>query len=260
MSSKRMLGITVAGVILVAVMIIIGILLLNMPRDTREAPLPDTQSALSPDLTPTGAGTVNNGLERVEVTTDTVQDVIATLTRPESYSRTVKIEKFYGENQKSASFNISTAVYKGVTALRMEEAGTDKTIIVGDDAIYIWYERDSEPYKGPLGSSGDGTRTSDEYQMIVTYEDILSLDQKNILDAYYGDYDGQYCIVVTYQSGLLGYITRCYVSVELGLLVGAEQYDGGKRIFRMTAGPCDLSEPDQSMYALPDGTNIVNGP
>lgn len=259
MSSKKMLGITVAGVLLIAFIIITGVYLINAAKDTREMPLPDAHSTTSPALNPSGSGTVSNGLERVEVTADNVQAVIATLTRPESYSRDVTIEKFYNEGSASASFDLSTHVYKGVTAIQMEGTGADKNILVTADTLYIWYEKDSEPYKGPLGSSGDGTRTSDEYSMIMKYEDILNLKPESIQDAGYIEYNEQDCISVTYQSGELGYITKCYISVDLGLLVGAEQFDGTTRVFRMMTGACDVSEPDQSLYVLPDGTNVVSG-
>jgi hypothetical protein len=265
MSSKRMLGITIAGVILIALIIVSGVLLLNAAKDIREIPLPDVHSTTSPDYNPSGSGTVNNGLTRVEVTTDTVQAVIKTLARPESYSRDLTIEKFYNDGAESKSYTVSTHVFKGVTAVLVKDAGLDKTIIVTADTVYIWYKNDSEPYKGPLGSSGDGTRTSDEYQMIMNYGEILSLKPEDILEAGYTPHNGQDCIYVIYQSGSLGYLTKCYISVALGLIIGAEQYDidaqqnGETLIYRMTAGACDQTEPDQELYVLPDGTNVISG-
>jgi hypothetical protein len=261
MSSKRMLGIAIAGAILIVSIIVAGVLLLNGAKDTYEKPLPDVNSITSPDYQPSGTGTVNNGLKRVEVTTDTVQAVIKTLAldRPESYSRDLTIEKFYNEGMESKAFTVSTHVYKGVTAVQMKDDDVDKTVIVTADTLYIWYMNDSEPYKGPLGSPGDGTRTSDEYQMLMYYNEILSLKPEDILKADYIEYSGQDCVFVTYQSGSLGYITTCYISVELGLIIGAEQTDGASLIYRMTAGACDLTEPDPALYVLPDGTNVVSG-
>ena len=46
------------------------------------------------------------------------------------------------------------------------------------------------------------------------------------------------------------YLDIYYVSLDTGLLVGAEQWDGDTLIYRMTAGEAELSAPSDQLFLL----------
>jgi hypothetical protein len=260
MSSRRVRLITLTGIILIALIIGVSLLVSYLSRDVREIPLPGASASSSPaensDIPE------DNGLEFVVVTKDNVQNVIATLNRPVSYTRSVLIENMY-EGGMTPPYDIRASVYGGSTAMKISSPGisVNKNVVIAGDRLYIWYDGDKTPYVRPLESPEDGKRSSDEYQMMMSYEDILRLDKSSIKDAGYMEYGGgEKCIYVQYVTELLRYKVKCYISVESGLLIHAEKYDGDKLIYKMTTSDFSPSEPDLSVFELPDGTNPVSAP
>jgi hypothetical protein len=246
-----MLALAAFGTLFLAVLIGATVLISVLRRAPAEILLPDTPAEESParqDEEP-------EGVRRVLVTPDTVQAVIATLERPASYSRDMMVERFWqGGN---AVDNLSATVTDGALALKSSSGGITKNIIVTDKNVYIWYAGDRTPYVGKIESPEDARRAADEYQMLPTYEDALRIDKKSITDAGYAEYGGEDCIFIEYTSGRLGYRAVCYISVELGLLTGVNEYDGETLIYKMTAGECDTETPDGDAFTLPDGTNAI---
>jgi hypothetical protein len=155
--------------------------------------------------------------------------------------------------------NLSAVVSDGALALKSSSGGVTKNIIVTDKNVYVWYAGDRTPYVGTLESPEDARRAVDAYQMLPTYEDVLELDKKSITDAGYISYNGENCIFVEYVSGQLGYRAVCYISVELGLLTGVNEYDGETLIYKLTAGECDVAPPVGDAFVLPDGTRVWGG-
>jgi len=253
MSTKRILGISAFGVLFIAVAIGLMLLTSNYSRETGSVPLPDPPIASAAPGAP-GPDT----LDRVEVTSETVQAVISTLARPETYSRYITIESFWGDDGH-AVYTVLSAVDKGVTSLRIiSSVGAEKRIIVTPDKLYIWYRGDKVPYIGETGSAGDEIRTADEWQMMASYEDIMAIDGKDIEDAGFTGYNGEDCIFVQYRSAVLGYTRMYYISIQYGLVTGAEEYDGnGELVYRMTAGECVTGVIDPSEFILPDGTELI---
>lgn len=251
MSTKRILGITLFGVVFIGV--VIGIMLLTsyLRREREIVVLPDVSASVE-----TPGETQPDTLDRIEVTTETIQAVVSTLSRPAVYRRDIAIESFWDAGR--AEYSISVSVSGDLTSLRsIPPAGIEKRIIITPDTLYIWYRGDKTPYTGPVSGAGDGNKTADEWQMLVTYEDVIGMDKGNIIDAGYIEYGGEDCVYVEYLSPLLGNKTICYISLELGLVTGAEEYDGtGKRIYAMTAGNCLIGEVDSAAFILPDGTDL----
>ena len=251
MSAKRMLGITVFGVIFIAA--VIGVMLFTFfwGYDSDTVQLPETVESAQP---PGNAG--NAPSNSVEVTTDNVQAVIATIPRPETYSRDVMIESFW--NGGRAVYNISATVTGGAASLKsLQPGGVEKNIIIMPDKLYIWENGDRMPHIGSSGSQGDWRKEADEWQMLVTYEDVLALDKAGIIDAGYAEYGNEYCIYVEHRSKHLGNTIKYYISVDYGLVTGAEQYDEtGMIIYSMTAGACLIGEADMSAFELPDGSSV----
>ena len=253
MSTKRILGITVFGILFITA--VIGVMLLSslLQRDSDAIALPETQS-----MSEQSNGTEPDTLNRIEVTSHTVQAVISKMSRPDTYSRDVVVETFWEDGQATHYININVA--SGLTSLRiLPPTGVEKRIIISADTVYIWYRGDREPYIGMRVSLGDVNMTGDEWQMLVTYEDLLELNQSDIMWAEYTEFGGEDCIGVEYRSSRLQHMVRYYVSLELGLLTGAVEHDeNGALIYKMTAGECLIGEVDMSAFTLPDGTELLD--
>lgn len=230
----------------IAVISIIMLIIGAAQRVPVEFPLPDTSvqgSAPPESVTDNGSGPA-----RIAVTTSNVQRVIATLSRPAYYSRDIMIENFWADG--NAVYNLSSAVSDGSFSLRRTAGGITRNIVISGGKLYIWYTGDREPY---IGEVADMRSAADEFAMLLTYEDVVALDPTAISDAGYADYNGDDCVYVTFTSGEFGYSTTCYVSVSLGLLVGAVSYDGEEQIYKMTTGECNLAVPDAALFVPPNG-------
>jgi hypothetical protein len=249
-----MFAVILGGAAFIALMIGISALSSLLFNGPREFSLPNVQdsSPSQPQDEPTG---VQSGMTRVDITVDNVQDVIRTLRRPESYSRDIMVESFWAGG--NAVYNISVTVMSGVTAMRSVSGSAVKNIVVTDDTLYIWYAGDASPFAGARGGEGGEKRAADEYQMLITYEDILALDGGELTDAGYVEYAGARSIFVEFRSGALGYVTRCYISPELGLITAAEEYDGEALVYKMTAGACSVGEQDERAFDLPGGGSAL---
>jgi hypothetical protein len=255
MSSKRVRLITITGIILIALVIGASALIGYLSKDTKEIPLPT--AGASPSPVETADSPAVDGLEYIIITKDNVQDVIATLHRPDAYSRTVKIEVHYEGD--STTYHISTFFDNGATALQMRSEGKKKNTVIAGGKLYIWYDGDKTPYERPI-SPEDEKKSSDEYQMMSSYEDVLKLDKSSITAAEYVDYESERCIYVQYVTELLGYTEKYYISVGTGLLVHIEKYDGNTLIYQMSSSDYSPTRPDASVFKLPDGTIPVSAP
>jgi len=251
MSTKRIMFITVIGITIIAAALSVILLVSYLNRELVEVALPDTPIATEP---PAGNGA--DALDRVEVDRDTVQAVVSSFARPDSYSRDVRISSFWGSGH--AVYTIKVSVADDMTSLQaVPQIGAEKRIIVTPDALYIWYKGDRQPFIGSAGSSGDDSREADEWQMMITYEDILELNKHDIIDAGYTQYEGADCVFAVYLSPLLGNTTTYYVSLDIGLVIAADEHDNaGELIYSMRAGQCAVGEVDPEAFILPDGTDL----
>lgn len=251
MSSKRIRLIAVFGLVFVVAVVLISYISSGTMRSPVEIALPPAETGSDADDTPTPQAQ----LDFIEISPETVQHAIATLERPEEYFRKLTIESFFAGG--SAVYNIDAAVSGGVTALVSSAGGVVKNIIVAEDSQYIWYPgKSGDVYTSALSGDGDSARIADEFQMIVTYEDILDLPTEDIIAAEYTEYGGERCIYIEYTGGRLGYRTLFYVSLDCGLLLGAERLDGDDIVYKMSASDFVAGAPLSSYFTLPDGTVI----
>ena len=241
-----MLRLTLLG--LAFIVFAVGVLLvIRLTRETRtEIALPIMSL---PDATGTEA--VPNNIDMLYVSEENIAEVVASLNRPAAYSRDIMVESFWDSGNNVYNFNVS--VRDGVTALRTFFNGTSKNIVITDECTYIWYTGDSVP----IQVKNTNAAADDKYQMIITYEDIMALERSQIISAgFISDASGP-GIFVRYVSGPFGYVTEVYVSIELGLITGAEQYDGETLIYRMSTGVCSLETPSDTGFVLPNGINTL---
>lgn len=194
---------------------------------------------------PGGSQIVRDPPSVIAVDSDTVQTVIATLERAESYSRSLTVSTFWSGGSASRSVE----VWKDRTNVRIRESAEGrptKNVLLRGGSKWIWYSDGPDIYRGST-AGGD----EDAYQSLLSYEDVLELDKSLIRDAGYTDFDGENCIFVRYVSGQLGYESLCYISVNTGLLMGEETYDGEKLIYSMVSSAPDISTPDKDIFEAP---------
>lgn len=194
-----------------------------------------------------------SALTVVEITPDTVQAAIASLSRPEDYGRSMTVEYFWAGGSGKHEL---VAIVRGPWT-RIERTlpdGRTRISVTDGETTYIWYGYDSgaEVYSAPAGEF-----SADVEQSIPTYEDILDLPVEDILLSDYRMLDTLSCIYVETAADQAGYSLRYWVSVDSGLLVQAEKLLGETPVYRMTSLHVDQTEYDASRFTLPDGTPLL---
>lgn len=234
--------------ILIAVIIVLAIFgsfAINLFSSTAKVQLADVSSQQVTDTPAEG----ESGMVQVDVTPKTVQSVISSLTRYNSYTRTVSVSYFWGE-EGTGSVTSQVSVDGGWT--RADTTLSDGSVehsIVGNDKLYLWYGSQTAVRSGPAEKMED-----DLVQRIPTYEDVLDLDPGSITGAGYQDKGGVPCIYVETKENDLGYTERYWISVESGLLVASETEKGGELVYRMSSYEVATPVSVTALFALPDGT------
>lgn len=240
---------TVMAVIIIAVVLLAVLysFFLNLFAPTPRLELADPDASSSLDSMGQGGGQPAGVV--VEVTPQTVQSLIASLERYESYRRTVVVEYFAAGQSLGA---VTAQVWADGGWTRTSAAlssGAVENSIVGEGGLWLWYDSGPKVYSGPADE-----KAADLSQRLPTYEDVLALDKGDITAAGYEERDGQPCVYVE-SNGALDSVERWWVSVNSGLLVAAETEKGGEVVYAMSAR--DVVSPlDQTdgIFALPDGT------
>lgn len=185
----------------------------------------------------------------VSVTTQTVQSVIATLDRADSYYRELTVEQFWSGG--SSSSVVQTWVDQDWSLVRqLLPNNAVRQDLVGPESAWYWYEGSSEYLTAPAAE-----HTADLAQRIPTYETVLELDQSAIVSAGYELKGDIPCIYVQSLDEVSGSLKHFWVSVDSGLLVCAELYREDTLLYRMSAlSPIQSPCPASAAFQLPDGT------
>lgn len=195
-----------------------------------------------------GAGSQLQDYQRVEVTPQTVQSVVATLARPASFFRELTVETFWTGGNSSTQVQVWTdgGWSHSVQAL---PSGAVRHDLTGEETHYYWYDG-SQQYK----SAPADEKSSDLAQHIPTYETVLELDPGEITAAGYELRGDLPCILAEVRPAGSALLQRFWVSVDSGLLVSAESEEDGQLVYRMTAyTPVQSPCPADGSFALPDG-------
>lgn len=191
-----------------------------------------------------GASDAPDGGREIAVTPATVQAAIATLSRPGSYTRTLYTELFWSGGSRADELDVW--VRGENTRIVIRGDSEEKNILLRPDGTWLWYTGADGLYRGPAHEG-----ESDAWQTLLRYEDLLSADSADITDAGYTDYNGARCIFARWRSGELGYESILYVSVDTGLTMGLQTYDGEILIYAMQSSEPDISTPDNDIFSVP---------
>ena len=193
---------------------------------------------------------------RVEVTPDTVQDVIRTMVplQPESYHRTVEVRTSLGNGAMGITTNQVWVDFGWTMVEALWPSGVTEYTLVGEDRVYRWFSGD-QSYKTWEG----GARDADMAQRIPTYEDVLDLDKASITDTGYENKGGLPCVYVEVAENELGNRERYWISVETGLLVAAETQKGEETLLLMNSDAVERPVQPGMRFSLPDGKVLHTG-
>ena len=238
------MGKKVTKPVMIAVSLLIVLVILFMLRGSLRAPA----RVVLPEETQTGeSGLMSDAIDRIEIRPDTVQSAIETLARPQRYSRTVYIERYYSGG--SAAQQTEVFVSDSWTRLDTKLPGGEVRHVISDGKTScIWYGSSKEYYSGAAALSAD------EEQSIPTYEDILTLDVPRIALADYRLLETTDCIYVETAPDDGGYTERYWVSLGSGLLVAAEKVHADEVVYRMAGMTLDTETVRTDAFTLPDGT------
>ena len=212
-----------------------------------------TPSVILPTLTPTPSASTPastaGDYQRVEVTVDTVQRVVATLERQESYARTLTVETT-GEDGTVGKTTAQVVVDGGWTRVTATlPDGRVRHTIVGEEKRYVWYDDQRSWQEYPAQE-----RSADLSQRLPTYEDVLAVVQSDIVDARYAASGELPCVYVAVEVEDLSYVEEYWISVDTGLLVRAESRKGEEVFYRMSGYTVETPATPGQTFALPDGT------
>lgn len=183
----------------------------------------------------------------VSISVDNVQIALETVARADNYSRILTVESFWSGGSSSQTIDVAARSGNVKMIISRPDDTLIKYILIADGEKWIWYSDSETVYRGAAAEN-----EADRWQTLLSYEDILTLDKGNILEATFDEYAGEMCIYVRYISGEFDYENRAWIDVDSGLLMAQETYDGDGLIYRMSSTAPDLSTPDESIFAKPE--------
>ena len=232
-----------------ATILVVALVLGSTLRRTSHVTLP--QAEIGSGQVTQQPGTLGDGLAVVEITPQTVQTAIETLSRPESYRRAVTIEQFWDGG--SAAYESTITAYNGWSRIdRSMPDGRIRHTIIGSESVYVWYNHEDHVY-----TATGSVVSADHEQTIPTYEDVLELPVEMIAVSDYRKISDENCIYVETCPDEAGYITRYWISVDTGLLTVAEKLVEEQPVYRMAALTVDLIPLNPADFTLPDGTVLI---
>lgn len=233
--NRTFLVVAIAVTILAAVFVSIV-----LPAVTGRAP-----KVLLPDVNQQTGQAGENYLS-VEVTPATVQEVIASLSRPESYRRTLTVSLYWEGGESADKVEIWADGDYIRTAVTTGESTQYR--LVGDGKLRLWYAGD-QTWQETDAQAG----TADLAQRIPTYEDVLDLPTEQIIAAGYEEKNGAYCIFVEVDTDK-NIRDRYWIDTASGLLCGAETYEGNRKVYEMAQTKFTAPLEAGTVFSLPDGT------
>ena len=244
---RQLIAIAVIFLIVGALFTSFGRSLFSLNTPSVELPTPDSTGDSSASLPSSGS----DPYQTVAVTPETVQSVIATLARSDSYYRELTVESLWEGG--SSSITVQVWSDEGWSHCRQVlPSGVVRHDLVGDGTLYYWYEGSHQYETAPA----DGA-SSDLAQRIPTYETVLELEPAAITGAGYELRGGLPCVYVEAALDEGRQVERYWVSVDSGLLVSAQRELEGKTVYRMTAySDVQIPCPASASFSLPDGTAL----
>ena len=248
MEQKNRLVFAMAVILLIFAALFVSFGRILFHTDTPSVSLP-TVSVTQPGDS-SGSGSGNSSNQTVSVTPETVQSVIATLHRSDSYYREITVEQYWANGGTSTA--VQTWVDGGWShSYQKLPNGAGRHDLIGDGSLYYWYDGSSR-----YETTHADDRSADLSQRTPTYETVLELSADSIVAAGYEVKNDLPCIYVESVDEETESVLSYWVSVDSGLLSCAELRRGGEIIYRMTSSSIQSPCPAGAAFRLPDGTTM----
>jgi len=230
------------GLCIFLVLLIIGVVGFRFWGSSVDTPSISIPSP-SPDSSVDGAGEDAN---RLEVSADTVQELLSTLEPLDVYCRGCQLFTYWEGGEAEARISI----WKDGDRFRVfhSQNNVGRNTMLLDGQLHYWYEGSKQVFTVPV--SGDGDALLDDYARLISLDELMSLPKEDIIDAGYEEKCGENCIFVEYRSGD-DRLCRLYVSVDKGLLIAGEITEGGKIIYLLESVFTDEKAPGEDIFKLP---------
>ena len=233
--NRTILVVAIAVTVLVAVFV--SLILPTLTNRPPEVVLPSVEQDIP--------GAEGKAFLPVEVTPDTVQKVIASLSRPESYYRQLTVGLYW--NGGSGGSQIEIWADGGYVRTAISAGDITQYRLVGDGKLRLWYAGD-KTWK----ETSTQPETADLAQRIPTYEDVLALDPEKITSAAYEQKNDKSCIFVEIDNGQDG-VDRYWIDTESGLLCAAESSSEDRITYEMTEIQLTTPLAAGVTFTLPNG-------
>lgn len=238
MKNKTIIGILAVAVLIAAVIYLVA-----------SIGGPDTHVIVMPSpTTKNNDNFTTDGDSSLDVTPETLKTVLDTVSRAESFSRAYSVKTYWEGGESEETINHWSR--DGKTRLVISRGTEVKNILILEDRVYIWYDGDRSAMEAGL-SEASVKRETDRLSRLLTYEDIFALDQEDILDAGYSEKLGHACIYAKYKQGIFDYVNQIYLSIDSGLPIAIEVYDGEKLVNSMELIATVSSLPEDALFRLP---------
>ena len=209
---------------------------------------------------PEGSGTARDviteqtgySLTGADITKENVQQVIASLARPEAYVASVTNTLYWNGAWKEIQARQYVRDGVSLTAYSDAEGNTERFQAVSGDRYSAWRRGSTAQYSGSTG-----TVSADDIGMIPTYETVVNADPANITEDGLRTVSGVSCIFVTVSDPATNYQLTYWVSTVSGLLIQADYTRGGELIRSVVIDDIQQKIPPASLYLLPDGTSLL---
>lgn len=194
----------------------------------------------------------NEAETAIPVTVDrtNVKSIVAAMNRPVEY---------FSETQSVLSHSSGSATYSRQKWVKGELSRVDILssqrsssihYVYTKEHIFVWRPGDRTYYKAARGSF-----EPDDAQMMMSYEDIVSANDEDIVTSQLTMYDGASCIYAEVKNPDTGYTERYWVSYSTGLLVFGQTLDeSGTVVYSITTTQTDVSPQNTETFRLPDGS------
>lgn len=191
-------------------------------------------------------------LTSADITKQNVQQVVASLARPEVYSASVTNTLYWNGAWKE--IHVMQYVRDGVCLTEYDDAdgNAERFEAVKDGSYFAWQRGNSAQYTGSTG-----TVTSDDLSMIPTYETLVEEDPQEITEAGLRTVGGVSCIYATVADAETGYNLTYWISSVSGLLIQADYTRGSELVRSVVVDEIEQEQPSASLFVMPDGTSLL---
>ncbi len=191
-------------------------------------------------------------VEELNVTPQTVQQLIQTLRRPSEYAYETTATFFAEEQNHVLRAQAWRKDDVSKTISYDAQGALQKQVILTPEEVYIWGEDSEESFF--RGSAGDFT--DEDTTHIPSHEQLLSLPVDAVRQAELQTYGSLPCIYVQTLDDDTNEQQDWYLSIAHGLVIGFSVSVQGQPVFSMDMSTLDLAPVDTTVFALPSGLNV----